>query len=244
MSYLGATAAIDCLLVGQPCAGKGTQLKMSKELYPEIIRGSSSGDLFRRIKSQDKKLIKEVLSALHRRHRRGVTEKTLTKLVGKVMKSGGLIDLPYVRSLIDVAISHTSGEGITVWDGFTRNERQARYLFEELHIERKRRMSVIYLDLSPDECIKRMSGRAVVSQEKREDDNLDTMRERIQVFQREIDGIRDFFQTVGQQNDIRQFIVDASPSPDKVAYRIQDILMLERRKVPAHLLLNFESAAA
>jgi adenylate kinase len=146
------------LMIAPPGAGKGTQAaRISKHFGIEHI---ASGDLLR----------DEV---------RAGTE--LGKQAQVYLDRGDLVPDELVLAMVSARLLEASRKGGFVLDGFPRNLQQAeaaQRLFEESGASLD---AVVYIDVDPDESLGRILGRA--GQEGRSDDQEDTIRHRLDVFE-------------------------------------------------------------
>lgn len=148
---------MNVLLIGPPGSGKGTQGdRLAERLGLVHI---SSGDMLRA----------EVESGS------AIGRKTVT-----MMQAGELVpDLIIISLLLRPVIEAAEGPGYLL-DGFPRSVDQAeavRYAADQVGIAPD---AVIYLDVPRDELVRRILSRAEV--EGRADDNPDTIRARLKVF--------------------------------------------------------------
>jgi adenylate kinase len=121
------------VLIGAPGAGKGTQARLLEERrgIPQI----STGDMFREIKNDDTPLAREVQA---------------------VMSAGNLVSDELTFQIVKDRTMRETGSYIL--DGFPRTTAQAEML-EELSKEQGKEISVISVDISNDDLIKRLTGR-------------------------------------------------------------------------------------
>ncbi len=120
-------------IVGPPGSGKGTQAELlAKKLHLPHI---STGDIFREIQTQD--------TPLGRR-------------VKKILDDGRLVDNETVHEVVLQKLNSPELKKGFVFDGFPRNLEQAGFL--ETH---KQLTKCIFIDVSDEQCIKRMSSRRV-----------------------------------------------------------------------------------
>ncbi|MFW6034966.1 MAG: adenylate kinase [Halothermotrichaceae bacterium] len=125
-------------LLGLPGAGKGTQAKKISKKYnlPHI----ATGDIFRRLIDQGT---------------------PLGKKAQQYIAAGNLVPDKDTIKLVKNVLQKTDIESGFVLDGFPRTLNQARALTTILKNMNKKLDLVIYIDVAPEELVKRVSGRRV-----------------------------------------------------------------------------------
>ncbi|HPI62715.1 MAG TPA: adenylate kinase [Alphaproteobacteria bacterium] len=208
------------VLLGPPGAGKGTQAKCLEEKMGLVQL--STGDMLR----------KEVsLGSL------------LGKQVKQAMDEGKLISDEILIAMIRKQLQVTR-KGF-VFDGFPRTLVQAKSLDEMLEAQKKSVNAVIELLIQEDILVQRIAGRfqckncgAAYHEEsklplhkgvcdvckgreftKRKDDNAETVRARLQIYQQQIGQILPFY-----QNQKKLYRVDAMQKPGEVNQQILKIV--------------------
>jgi adenylate kinase len=130
--------SFDLVLVGGPGSGKGTQAEQLKN-YLELPH-IASGDLFREnLKNQ--------------------TE--LGKLAKTYMDRGELVPDDVTEAMVEDRISRPDAAKGFILDGFPRTLPQAQALTEMLNQMRRRIDGVLYIRVSDEEIVKRLSGRLI-----------------------------------------------------------------------------------
>ncbi|MFB6153484.1 MAG: adenylate kinase [Halodesulfurarchaeum sp.] len=144
------------------------------------------------------------------------------------MEAGELVPDPVVNEIVEVALEKASG---FVLDGYPRNESQAEYLADITDLD-----VVIYLDVSKEELLTRLTGRRVCSEcgtnyhiiydppeeegvcdecggelYQREDDTESVARDRIQVYEENTRPVVELFRDRGTLVEI-----DGERPPDAV----------------------------
>ena len=185
---------MNVLLIGPPGSGKGTQ---GERLAADLgLIHISSGDLLRAEVRGD--------TAIGRR-------------VGQIMSAGDLVpDLIILSLLLRPIIEASEGPGYLL-DGFPRTVEQAehvRYAAEDAGVGPT---AVIYLDVPREELVRRILARAEV--EGRSDDNPDTVRARLKVFDEATLPLVDHYEERGLLHRI-----DANKEPDAVTAEIVERL--------------------
>ena len=148
------------LLLGAPGAGKGTQGKILAERLglPKI----TTGDILR--------------AAVKARAPLGVEAQ-------RYMDAGSLVPDSVILGLIKAELAKPEAKDGAVFDGFPRTAPQAELVDRTLGERGQRLTHVLLLDADEDELVRRMHNRASV--EGRSDDSPDTIRTRLQVYQRD-----------------------------------------------------------
>jgi adenylate kinase len=124
------------ILLGAPGAGKGTQVdNIAKQLSLVQL---STGDLFRQAVSKGT---------------------DLGKLAQKYMAEGKLVPDEITISMVMDQMEKEDKKSGVVFDGFPRSLKQAQALDEALGKVNKKIDKVIYINVSEEELLKRLSGR-------------------------------------------------------------------------------------
>ena len=213
------------ILLGAPGAGKGTQAaRVAEELRLTHI---ASGDMFREALEQGTELAMQAKSS---------------------MDKGMLVPDDITVRMVLERISASDCENGVVFDGFPRNLTQAEALDKALAEQSKTIDKVVYIKVSDEELLGRLSGRwicrrcqtpyhAINSPPKvegkcdqcggelyqRSDDTNETVRERLRVYFAETAPLIDYYAQSGKLLE-----VDGEGSVDEVEERI---LMSIRREV-------------
>jgi adenylate kinase len=146
------------LMIASPGAGKGTQAARISEHFG--IEHIASGDLLREDVAAGTELGQRAKVYLDR---------------------GDLVPDDLVLAMISARVPEANRKGGFVLDGFPRNLQQAeaaQRLFGELGATLD---AVVFLDVSHDESLRRLLGRA--GQQGRSDDEEETIRHRLDVFE-------------------------------------------------------------
>ena len=157
------------VLLGPPGAGKGTQANIickSKELFH-----FSTGDILR-----------------------GEVEKKseIGQKIENIINAGKLVGDEIIVQIVEKNLSEqlSKNKGI-LFDGFPRNLGQA-YTFGELLKKKKQKINcVIHILIDKEEIIKRIQKRQ--SEENREDDSVDVLKSRIDVYLKETTPLIDLY---------------------------------------------------
>ena len=179
---------LNIVIFGAPGSGKGTQSERLIEEYG--LHHISTGELLRR-------------------HIAEGTE--LGNIANTYISQGHLIpDDLMVRVLEDVLESNPelTSKGV-IFDGFPRTIDQAKSLNSMLERRGTTVHAVVGLEVNEDDLIKRMLQRGKESG--RSDDNIDTIRERLNVYHNQTSPLRDFYIREGKYHAI-----DGNGSVDNV----------------------------
>ncbi|MCK4369190.1 MAG: adenylate kinase [Dehalococcoidales bacterium] len=213
------------IFLGAPGAGKGTQAaNMARKLNLVHI---ASGDLFRQALEQGTEL--------------GIKAKSY-------MERGVLVPSQITIDMVLEHISAPDGEGGAVLDGFPRNLEQAEALEKALAQQGKAIDKVVYIKVSKEELLKRLSGRWICRQcqtpyhapdspprvwgkcdkcggelYQRPDDTEESVRKRLEVYSAETAPLIDYYGRVGKLVEI-----DGEGSEAEVDRRITAALGGER----------------
>ncbi|MBS3740870.1 MAG: adenylate kinase [Candidatus Cloacimonetes bacterium] len=188
------------ILLGPPGAGKGTQAKMVSEKLelPHI----STGDILRNAIDAG-------------------TE--LGKKANKFMHKGELVPDEIVFDILKQRLQSADCYPGAVFDGFPRNKTQAKEFLELTYVNEASSIKAVLIDLDHEEVVKRLSNRRycpncntvynLINKKpdkkidgdyicdkcgtkliKRDDDKVDTIKNRLRVYEKSTAPIIDFFQ--------------------------------------------------
>ena len=182
------------LLLGAPGSGKGTQGKILAERLglPKI----TTGDLLRA----------EVQAGT-----------LLGREAKKYMDGGTLVPDSVILSIIKQELAKPAARDGAVLDGFPRTAAQAELVDRTLGERGQRLNHILLLDVPEDELIRRMTTRA--AREGRTDDTPDTIKTRLQVYQRDTAPLIAHFAQRGIAHR-----VPGTGSVDQIATEIKRIL--------------------
>ena len=192
------------ILLGAPGAGKGTQAVMLAEKL-KLVQ-VASGDLFRQ--------------ALQK-------ETALGKKARVFMEKGQLVPDEITIHMVLERLAAPDCQKGAILDGFPRNIQQARALDKALEKQAKSINTVIYIRVSEGELLKRLGGRWICRQcqapyheidsppkvkgkcdrcggelYQRADDNMETVKKRLQVYFAETSPLIDYFKKAGKLLEI------------------------------------------
>ncbi len=187
---------LNLVIFGAPGSGKGTQ---SEKLINEYgLHHISTGEVLRRHISEGSEL---------------------GKIANQYISQGHLIpDDLMIQVLEDVLDSNPelTSKGV-IFDGFPRTIDQAKSLNDMLAKRGSKVHAVVGLEVNEDDLIDRMLLRGKESG--RADDNLDTIRERLNVYHNQTSPLRDFYINEGKYHAI-----DGNGAVDDVFASIKDSL--------------------
>lgn len=187
---------LNIILCGAPGSGKGTQSQFIVEKYG--LEHLSTGDLLRREIAAQSPLGQKVDAIISR---------------GELVPDEIMIELiaNYMDSLPDTA------KGV-IFDGFPRTVNQAEEL-EKLLAERELKAVMIDLFVEEEELVERLLNRGKISG--RADDNLETIRKRLEVFHAQTQPVCAYYRELGKYN-----AVDGMGTMQEIFAKIDNILSL------------------
>jgi len=191
--------SFDLILVGGPGSGKGTQ---AERLRTKLgLLHIASGDLFR-----------ENLK----------NETELGKLAKTYMDRGELVPDDVTEAMVEERISRPDARGGFILDGFPRTLPQTQALTEMMNNMKRRIDGVLYIRVSDEEIVRRLSGRLICRNcqtpyhlqfkppakegicdvcggelYQRDDDNPKTVRARLKTYHTQTAPIIDYFKDAG-----------------------------------------------
>ena len=183
------------VLMGPPGAGKGTQaVKLARARKLHKI---STGDMLRAHVKEGSELGKKAKD---------------------VMDAGELVSDDLIIAMVREEIEANQDEGVRVLlDGFPRTPGQAEALEELLKEFDTPLTAAVLLEVNEDELVERLRQRAI--EENRVDDNVDTIRTRMQVYRRDTQPLIDYFD---ERAKLRR--VNGMGTVEEVFARITEVL--------------------
>ena len=183
------------VLMGPPGAGKGTQaVKLARARKLHKI---STGDMLRAHVKEGSELGKKAKD---------------------IMDAGELVSDDLIIDMVREEIEANQDEGVRVLlDGFPRTPGQAEALEELLKEFDVPLTAAVLLEVDEEVLIERLRQRA--EQENRVDDNIDTIRTRMQVYKRDTQPLIDYF---GERAKLRR--VNGMGTVEEVFARVTEVL--------------------
>lgn len=166
------------VIFGPPGSGKGTQSKMIVEKYD--LQHVSTGDLLR--------------SEIARQTPLGKTAQTF-------MDKGHLVPDEVVIGMISTVLETNKESKGFLFDGFPRTVAQAEAFEKLFKLNNAEVDVVIVLNVEQEELVKRILNRSLTSG--REDDNEETVRERLVEYQKKTAPVADFYRHLNKVKTIK-----------------------------------------
>ena len=170
-------------LLGPPGSGKGTQAERLRDRLGFAVL--ATGNLLREARAAGT---------------------DLGRRAAEYMDRGDLVPDEVMIAMIRDAIAGLDGEPI-VLDGFPRTVAQAEALADALAAREREMTAAILIDVPDDVVVERISGR----RQNREDDNPETVRDRLRVYHRQTEPLVSYY---GERGLLRR--VDGAPDADSV----------------------------
>ncbi|XP_017052664.1 UMP-CMP kinase [Drosophila ficusphila] len=182
-------------VLGGPGAGKGTQCSKIVDRFQ--FTHLSAGDLLREERSRE--------------------GSEFGNLIEDYIRNGKIVPVEVTCSLLENAMK-ASGKSRFLIDGFPRNQDNLdgwnRQMSEKVDMQ-----FVLFFDCSEDVCVHRCLGRGQ-SGSGRTDDNMESLKKRIQTYNNDSLPIIKFFESAGQVKKI-----DASPDADQVFGEVERVFV-------------------
>jgi adenylate kinase len=179
------------VFIGPPGSGKGTQ---AKRLIQHLgIPHLSTGELLREAKASGS---------------------SLGRLAAGYMDQGQLVPNSLVVAMVDEKLKQPQFEKGCLFDGFPRTLEQARALDDLLSKRGTPLDMALELRADEDELVARMLRRA--TEERRVDDNPQTIAHRMEVYRQQTAPLLDYYRFKG-----KLVVIDGMGTPDEVFGRVQ-----------------------
>ena len=181
---------MNIILFGPPGAGKGTQAKyLVKKLDGFQV---STGDILRDEIKKDTEIGKKIIND---------------------MDNGKFVSDEIVNSLISNIIFDPQKKNRLIFDGYPRSLSQAKNLDILLEKSNQKIDMVFYLNVNKETIIKRIKKRKI--EEKRSDDDLDTIVKRYDTYMNTTKPVLDFY-----SKNMNFYEIDGSLEIDKIANKM------------------------
>ncbi len=184
------------IIMGPPGAGKGTQAQILVERY--AIPQLSTGDILR--------------AAIEARTPMGLQAR-------EIMARGDLVPDEVVCGIVAERLDDADAGNGFVLDGFPRTIAQARALDEMMAEKGIALDGVVALEVEPEALIERIKTRAVENGGARSDDNVEVLRNRLEVYHELTKPLLDYYKRQGNL-----ISVDGMGSVDEVSAAIAKAL--------------------
>lgn len=186
------------VFIGPPGAGKGTQCKRLVKLLgiPQL----STGEMLREVKRQDT---------------------ALARWVARHLDAGELAPDHLVMRIVAQRLASPDCEAGCLFDGFPRTIVQAQLLDEYFSRSNRKLDLVLDLRVAHEELTKRLLARAEL--EDRGDDDQETIRARLRVFETQTAPLRDYYKKRGLL-----VTIDGEQSPERVFDQIKTAVAQNR----------------
>lgn len=190
-----AFAMKNIVLFGPPGAGKGTQAEFLKEKYQLVHL--STGDMFRyNIKN----------------------ETELGKLAQSYMNKGHLVPDSVTNDMLKAEVNRRSDANGFIFDGYPRTTDQAQVLQKFLNEKQSQVNAMVALEVDDEILVKRLLERGK-SSGRPDDANEQVIRERISIYYKETDILKEFYQV---QN--KYYGVDGVGSIEDITQRLSKVI--------------------
>lgn len=187
------------IFIGPSGCGKGTQAELLIKHLTDIgdvsaeqpILHSESGKRFRNFVTQDNFMAQETKLSMERGER--------------------LPDALAVWNWTGYLVENFTGEEHLIFDGSPRSLLEAKALDTMLSFLKREQVAVIFLDVSPEESIKRLLKRA--AEQGRADDDLDDIKRRLDWFEKDVRPALDYYDKESPHLFLR---IDGEQSREKI----------------------------
>ena len=183
------------VFIGPPGEGKGTQCKRLVKLLG--IQQLSTGEMLRQVKGQDS---------------------ALARWVATHLDAGELAPDHLVMRIVGQRLASADCSRGCLFDGFPRTIVQAQLLDEHLNRAGGKLDLVLDLQVDRDELTQRILKRATI--ENRGDDNPETMRSRLRVFETQTAPLVEYYRRRGLLT-----MIDGMQTPEMVFQQIKTVVL-------------------
>lgn len=185
---------LNIIIFGAPGSGKGTQSQKLIDKYQ--LTHISTGDVLRDQISK---------------------ETELGKLASKYMSQGELVPDRVVIDMLGEIISANHNTNGFIFDGFPRTLPQGEAMDKMLEEKDESIDVVLWLDVDNQELIDRLLKRG--KETGREDDNLETIKSRLEVYSRETEPLKEFY---SKQDKLAK--IDGIGTVEEIFSRIEKVV--------------------
>lgn len=185
---------LNIIIFGAPGSGKGTQSQKLIDKYQ--LTHISTGDVLRDQISK---------------------ETELGKLASKYMSQGELVPDKVVIDMLGEIISANHNTNGFIFDGFPRTLPQGEAMDKMLEEKDESIDVVLWLDVDNQELIDRLLKRG--KETGREDDNLKTIKSRLEVYSRETEPLKEFY---SKQDKLAK--IDGIGTVEEIFSRIEKVV--------------------
>jgi adenylate kinase len=208
-SFTGGKVTQAVVLIGPPAVGKGTLLRAFSQDGVTTI--------------EMRKLIRAEMER----------DPVFLDHAEDMLSQGLLLDDSLMEKLVEKAIRNAPAFQELVIDGYPRNRAQAKFLRRYL-LTHGFSPQFIVLQLSDEECRKRMTHRALQSEQPRSDDREDVHKRRMRDYREHVREIEAF---LAEKNSSVHYI-DAIVSPGELYHRVRVATHISTPLVSADVVLE------
>lgn len=168
---------LNIVITGAPGSGKGTQSDILVEKYD--LKHISTGDLLRGEIAKGTELGKKAKS---------------------LIDAGNLVPDEIINGMLESVINANSNVKGFIFDGYPRTVDQAKNLDTMLSTHNEKVTIMLNIDVDHDLLIERLLNRAKTSG--RADDNMETIKHRLEVYQTVTLPVADFYKSTGRYHAV------------------------------------------
>lgn len=177
----------DLILFGIQGSGKGTQAELLLNAFPRL-RYLESGNVFRALSSNDN---------------------IIANYIKDRIRQGKMLDDNLIFDLFNMYYHLLQEEDLILADGFPRTMPQMHYFLSKEY-KHKRDFIAVYFDIPREVAVTRILKRAKI-QNRADDLNMDTINQRLDLFEQETLPVIKYFKSIG-----KLITIDAQQSVEKI----------------------------